>query len=398
MLFVSQTNPHGCGFACLKIVLANLNHDPNYLYLNDDLDTRLWSLKDIISRASLHNLYLVGFEIEHKDELLKYDKFPIFAVMYNQSHQLHCVIIHSIKKNRVKIVDPDLGIYSLPFNKFKESFTGKGLLIKDFSISKCEPIVTNPIKKKDHFLNGFIQVLGACCLAMGLFYLDNKTQPYVSLGLLFFFFVFEMLMRHHNFALMKKLDDYYINDNNFTIKNYPLYLKRYELYKKDLLANPMSLILALFVCIFIIFVTVLNNVINLVLIIMPFLLSIVDVFLIKPWSKRRENNVRTIEDSLENVNDKMDFKEKANTIHQLSYDYGKVELVKKYFYIFLMISSSILAMFMQKSIILPYLVFYVTVQYLFMENLTSLLSYSNNRLELVKKKAMLVDCIAVEKY
>ena len=51
MFYIHQTNDSGCGFACLKMMLANIRHDKKYLYMPDKKEKAM-SYKEIISAAS----------------------------------------------------------------------------------------------------------------------------------------------------------------------------------------------------------------------------------------------------------------------------------------------------------------------------------------------------------
>ena len=61
-----QLTNYDCGFACLKMILANFHHDENYLFLKQNLNKKNYSFLELTNIAKDHNLTLKGYEAMEK--------------------------------------------------------------------------------------------------------------------------------------------------------------------------------------------------------------------------------------------------------------------------------------------------------------------------------------------
>lgn len=92
MFYIQQESEHDCLFTCIKILLANLNKDNNYLYLSSP-----FNLKENVSllkgkeEAKKYRLTLGAYKVEDKDNLSKDDKLPFIAVT-NEGNSKHAIL------------------------------------------------------------------------------------------------------------------------------------------------------------------------------------------------------------------------------------------------------------------------------------------------------------------
>ena len=55
-----QLTNYDCGFACLKMILANFHYDENYLFLKQNLNKKNYSFLELTNIAKDHNLTLLN--------------------------------------------------------------------------------------------------------------------------------------------------------------------------------------------------------------------------------------------------------------------------------------------------------------------------------------------------
>ena len=111
-----QLNDYDCGYAVIKMLLANINNDKNYLFMKENITKKSYSLLELKKIGEKYNLNLKGFEV--KDFKLV-NKFPFIALI-NINKQNHYVLVNKIT------------------NVFKNLFTGYILMIDNYKRTKCD--------------------------------------------------------------------------------------------------------------------------------------------------------------------------------------------------------------------------------------------------------------------
>ena len=90
-----QLNECDCGYAVIKMLLANVNNDKNYLFMKEDITKKSYSLLELKKIGEKYNLNLKGFEVK---DFKSVNKFPFIALI-NINKQNHYVIVNKITKN-----------------------------------------------------------------------------------------------------------------------------------------------------------------------------------------------------------------------------------------------------------------------------------------------------------
>ena len=65
MYYCYQLSNNDCGYACLKMCLANIHHNKDYLSLTEDFKEDNYSMFDLISIAKKYNIEHKGYEVEN---------------------------------------------------------------------------------------------------------------------------------------------------------------------------------------------------------------------------------------------------------------------------------------------------------------------------------------------
>ena len=129
MFFIQQTNDHDCGFTCLKILLANIHHDRNYLFMKDTSkeDNSFYSF---IKEASNYQTELVALKALNKEEITSYKQFPIIARIEVEGTgcpaegTLYQLWISRKKRGSLAILQVDASGFVLDFENASEFHAG----------------------------------------------------------------------------------------------------------------------------------------------------------------------------------------------------------------------------------------------------------------------------------
>ena len=64
MYYIQQTRKDDCGYASLKMLLASLNKDKNYLFLQEEKEKGSYSYLELVTIAKQHDVELNGYRID----------------------------------------------------------------------------------------------------------------------------------------------------------------------------------------------------------------------------------------------------------------------------------------------------------------------------------------------
>ena len=138
MYFISQLGESDCGFTCLKMILAHLHKDRNYLYLPGEANKE-YSFKDLQDIAEKYHVEAHGVRPANLQEVAKAKKsWPLLTNIKLKKGQRHSVIIKKVTKNKVHYFDPALGHKAVPIEVTSfllKSSQGQNVLISFHLIS-----------------------------------------------------------------------------------------------------------------------------------------------------------------------------------------------------------------------------------------------------------------------
>ena len=69
MYYIPQVTKSGCGFTCLKMLLAIVRKDERYLYLSEDESHSSYSYQDLLEIAQRYEVTLTGIKYPDKSDL-----------------------------------------------------------------------------------------------------------------------------------------------------------------------------------------------------------------------------------------------------------------------------------------------------------------------------------------
>lgn len=130
MKFIKQENEKDCGPVCLAMICNYHGKKVSIEKLRNiaGTDKNGTNLFGLIELGKYLGFQITGVQAESTDNL-KEIKYPCIAHIINKKGFEHFVIIEKINKNKIYIVDPDVGKYSTTLNEFDEYWTKILLLI-----------------------------------------------------------------------------------------------------------------------------------------------------------------------------------------------------------------------------------------------------------------------------
>ena len=208
-----QESSSDCGFCALKVLLANLNNDSNYLSL-ENKKQGAYSMLDIKKLALEYKLELEGYKVEDSS-LLSTLTFP-FICQIKRGKENHFVIVEKIKKGIFYVFDPSIGSLEINESIFLELFNQNVLTIKNHEKFKLN-------KEKKHInswlllsivTNGFIGI-SLIVTSLLIFKGLNSIYSYISMGVV-------LLMLLANTLVNNKYMNYIYESENVDYANFAL--------------------------------------------------------------------------------------------------------------------------------------------------------------------------------
>lgn len=380
MFYIQQESEHDCLFTCIKILLANLNKDSNYLYLASP-----FNLKENVSllkgkeEAKKYHLTLGAYKVEDKDNLSNKDKLPFIAVI-EENKRKHAIVVYKVANKNVYSIDPAIGKRKIDFDTFTEFWTGEMLSYEDHEKYEC------PIKKMDLlkpsekvlcFLFPLVSIL--FCLG-GLYFIKKDSYFIIPLTLLVFMIISEILQKKFMIHIASMLDER-INEEIIDIKGHDYYGFHYvfENYKKYLLINNISFYSSAFISLLLAALLIINGKTNIFLVAFNIILAILSTLVIMPRLNKKVDKISKNEESLKYIKNKNDAFEKIDELRNDSYSYGTIMTTVKYTVYALDFILVFMMMLINKICNVPYIICYFCMEIYLYQNLCSLLNFKEDK-------------------
>ena len=171
MYYIPQVSKSGCGFACLKMLLAISHKDERYLYLKEDENRGNYSYLDLIKIAQHYNVTLMGANYPEKDDLRHLTRFPLILTVDNGNGAPHAVLVTKRRGKRIKVYDPEKGISWQKVSKFIKKWDGTGLSVTQVQERPFVERVIDVSEPKAEVFSYLFQTMAAVFLALATFFI-----------------------------------------------------------------------------------------------------------------------------------------------------------------------------------------------------------------------------------
>ena len=376
MYYIPQVTKSGCGFACLKMLLAAAHKDERYLYLKEDENHGSYSYQELVALAQRYDVTLVGVKYDDKDDLRHLTRFPLILTVVNENDSHHAVLINKRRGKKVKIYDPEKGIYWQKIDRFIKRWDGTALSINQVQERPFTYRIIDVKDVKSEIVSYFMQAIAAICLALATFFIKPDGSFVLPLILLIASLACEIILRMFLLRRMQKCDRYLRRFLPYVRKkDYFEYYKRSQHYKTSALTMGLNFVFYLLVIILIMTISLINSTTFIVSIGAALMAALIDVFFFIPFKKSINRELEADENELRIVKDEEDMEMKVKSIEVKSYRYAYLEYANKVVVGAFFLLASFLVSIIDNTLALTNIVFYTCVSFLIYQYLVPLFSY-----------------------
>ena len=168
--FIFQGNDHDCGFASLKMLMANFKHDKSYLYIKKLRRKDSLTVTDIIKEAGYYGLVLssYGCDDDYYDQL----KTPSLTLIRNN----HVVVVKKVSKKKITYLDPEFGKVTVKKDEFLAIWCRIVIEIEKDYMSKAKKIRRSVLPLRLRILEAATSLISAAILIATFYLLNNEEN------------------------------------------------------------------------------------------------------------------------------------------------------------------------------------------------------------------------------
>ncbi|MGM9873639.1 MAG: cysteine peptidase family C39 domain-containing protein [Bacilli bacterium] len=386
MFYINQQTNHDCGFTCLKIMLANLNHQKDYLFLINKKDK--YSYYDLIEIAKEHQLILEGVEFKNPKDLLNTNKMMIITIKEDGLN--HAVIIKKVRKTKFIIIDPNKGKSTISYEDLILKWDKTALIIKSFKKNKFKAKKVVEIKNYQMAIYLSLKIISGLSLITGLSFVKDGEFVFLPILLSAVAVILEMLSRNYSFYMLKNNDERVYGLIEKIPKDKEDFINNYENTKMLYFSNLNGLLVKSLTALFIIILMIYNGAYNIFLAGIALVMCVINHFLFNPLIEKKMSDIESMNKDILDQKDKTGFVNSLRIAHIESYKYGNYLLFQKLITYFIVLLTIILIMILSNVVSVSYLILYFTFTIYLVENINYLFDYKNNerKFDLYKLKTL----------
>lgn len=378
--FIKQINEQDCGITALKILLANIYHNEDYLFYPENDLAKSLSLNEIILIAKREGIKLAGYKFLNKDEI-KTLKKKYCLIVLKEDKYYHLVYLKKVKRKGAIILDPKRGKTYLSFEELFDKWNGEYLEVIEINKKKEKFKKMKILPTSYHFIINFFQILSSLFFMSGLYFINKEISYLIPLLFFTLFILITILFNLIITICMKNVDKKLflgIYETKGNLKDKYINITKLKSY---LFKNPIELISSSIFIIFTIFLFGINNYLNLIAI---FIILLIDTLFHISSSSYFTYKKMKIE-NYENVLFSSSTSDAPNAFKALNdevYKFISLKNIKMYIVIFLIIVLSLTISGFENKISLNYILFDTFGFYYIVKNFENILNYKNNKNEL----------------
>lgn len=386
--FIYQGNDNDCGFASMKMLLALVNKNPGFLYLDKPTKRERYTFSDLIAIAKDYGLFLKAYEYEPKSPLDI--KTPFLALIDGN----HLVLVKEMRKKKVIVYDPAEGTVALKHVEFSKRWNKMTLEIDHFekqNFVKKKPELL-PLKKR--IVSLLFSFLSIASLLVGFFFIKNDVYIFIPVIMLALFAIFELVEKWYLIKEIYFFDNlympkYFAKNNDDAISKYKEYTNRKkDFFQFDRKAYSSFGIIAVFI-----FVLVFNNLWNAIAVIFLLLLALSEKQFFKSKDNEKELNLTKLENTLVKGDNKNLIPDLLS-ISESSNSFALRLSTRKCVNAFIIILLSLGMMIISKEISVNFVIFNFGLFVILFDNIDSALGIGDKSKKYLKEKMRFLDqCI-----
>ena len=376
MYYIPQVSKSGCGFTCLKMLLAIAHKDEKYLYLKEDERHGPYSYQELVNIAQHYEVTLMGVKYEDKDDLRHLKDFPVILTIEREEESPHAVLAVKRKGGRFLIHDPDLGVYWQKIDPLIDIWDGTALAINHIGEQPFTSRVIDVKDTKGDIISCVMQAIAASSIALATFFVKPDGSFLLPLIFCALSLVSEIILRILLLKRMQKCDKYLRRFLPYVERrDYFEFYKRSQEYKRSALTMGLNFVFYLLVIILIAAISLCNSLTFAISIGVAILAAFIEVFFFIPFKKSINKDLENSEDGLHKIKEIEEMEIEVKDMEVKSYRYAYLEFASKVVFGALFVLASFFVSAVEQTIALPNIVFYTCVSFLIYQYMVPLLSY-----------------------
>lgn len=379
--FIKQLGTKDCGVTCIKMLLAILNKNADYLYYSQINTETSSTLRDLIKIAKKEGVILKSSRFIEKEDLFKEKPKCPFLLIIRKDEGLHMILIRKITKNKIKVYDPNFGIYWLKKEALFKIWNGEILEVSNFKHGNFKLKKLRVFPKPFIILTIGFQILSIVSLILATLFIDKNYSFLVSLSLFFGYIVFELIYQKIIISSLKYFDNCILVDNYLSKReDFKNYFEPMNKFKYLLVSTPLTLISSFFMLTFGCILLLINNYWSFIILISTFIVQIVFKYLDDKYFKNKRVDLENLEKTLFNseIEKEDEFKDKVLKMNEETYEYVNFSNFKRYFLVFFTISMCLIYLGFTGNISINFLFFHFFLFAFMQEEFIKLLNIGNN--------------------
>ena len=394
MYYIPQVSKSGCGFTCLKMLLAIAHKDERYLYLKEDENHGPYSYQELVVLAQRYEVTLIGVKYEDKDDLRHFKDFPLILSMKRHNDSLHAVLATKRRGNKILIQDPDQGTHWWKVDKFIKIWDGTALAINHVEDVPFTERVIDVKDNKGDIISYVMQAIAASFIALATLFIKPDGAVLIPLIFCSLSLVSEIILRFLLLNRMQKCDQYLRRFLPYVDKrDYFSYYQRSQEYKKSALTIGLNFVFYLLVVILISVISLINSLTFAVSIGVALLSALIEVFFLTPFKKDLVKQVNEQEQELQKIKQEQEMEIEVKSMEVKTYRFAYLEFASKIIFGSFFIMASFFISVVEHTLSLTNIVFYTCVSFLIYQYLVPILSYDYRVSENKRHKAMINNLI-----
>ena len=381
MFYISQLNQSDCGFASLKMLLANVLKNEDYLHLKQDEEHGPYNYFELIEIASDYGVCLVGVKAQDKEEFDSWDRYP-FLTTIKVGDNFHAITVAKKRGKRIYVLDPVKGPHWLKIIDFIKIWDGTLLYVDQIEEGKKKPI--NSLKKFDKlkrykYALQTVQLFVSFAFLTFLLFLGLDFSPYVSVSAFFVYAILEVVFRELIIKLTTDYDKLVLEEVKALPKDNYLFINRLNECKKNLLTSKISIISNVLLTCTLIFMMIFNGLLNIIPVCVVIGACLLETFVFSPYLIKKERVIAEKELNIAKSKDVEEFKSSFLLVNSMSSEYAKAAFLFKILKIVMIVLSVGIVLYISKEMSITNLLFYTMISLYLEKGINDLFQIASNR-------------------
>lgn len=317
--FIYQVDSKECGYACVKMLLAQINKNENFLYLPRFNGTdEAYSLFDLIAFTKKYGVILTGYQIKGFNALNN-ERAPFIYIKTLANNSKHALLIKKKWRYFAYVYDPANGKkISLIKKEFSDCVYGVEILSVEASqTASLNVVVPKLISKRDQYTIVLLNIGALITFFFAAYFVNENADMLMPIVFIVIGVILAIIHRVYMYKTMQKFDEEFIaitfdSDTMVRESNYRLMHK----VKAGLFTSYSRFLVSLFTALAINLVLILKDRRSFIILIASLLAALIDNFFISSIIKKRSEEIFQLEQHLLS-NDKKSEEEYLNEYAQI---------------------------------------------------------------------------------